>query len=261
MAKILVVDDTYKSRQWLSSIISRNHTVITAADGIEGIRKAIAEKPDLILLDTNMPRMNGYQVCQVIKLNPAVKGTPVIFLSDKPREIEKHLADKLGAFDCIPRPFDEKTIKEEVQRAIKVKESEVFKVSLESDSPQRDLEKIKREHNFSNALINFIKEYINSHLKLQMLVFFCENKRGHFSCWNISEKLSLDMTQARRVLDDFVKNKIIDRTPYDVNKYHYKPADYLLEDIEELYKEYKQSYKKQIALKKISSFQFQSFKV
>lgn len=67
------------------------------------------------------------------------------------------------------------------------------------------------------------------------------------------------MFHVRKVLDDFIKEKIIDRTSLDINKYHYKPESYLLIDIEELYKEYSFSGEKQIALKNISNFHSKEF--
>jgi len=259
MARILVVDNSEKTTKWFKTIFSRNHTILTASDGIEAIQKTLAETPDVVFLDTEMPRMNGYQACQIIKQNPSASKIPIIFLCDKPKEIEKHLTDKLGAFDCISRPFDEKTISDAIKKALESIRLEPLLKDPELDQLHPNLTQFKQKHCFSDALMNFIKDYINSEHKLNILIFFYENRRSHFSCWDISERFHLDMFQVRKVLDDFVRDKIVDRTPLDINKYHYKPETYLVIDVEELYREYNHSGEKQMALKKISNFHSKEF--
>jgi len=259
MAKILVVDDNEISRKWFKSLFGRHHSILIASDGIEAIKITLAEKPDVIFLDTDMPRMNGYQACQIIKQTPNVSKIPIIFLCDKPKEVGKHLADKMGAFDCLPRPLDEKIVNDSLKRALESIKDTIVETAVELGPHHPDLIQFKQKYQFSDALMNFIKNYINSEHKLQILMFFYENGRSHFSCWDISEKLHLDMFHVRKVLDDFVKEKIIDRTSLDINKYHYRPESYLLIDIEELYKEYSFSGEKQIALKNISNFHSKEF--
>jgi PAS domain S-box-containing protein len=80
--KILVADDSPLVVMLLSNLLtSHGYEVATASDGILATQRAYSERPDLILLDIFMPRMNGYQVCRLLKSDPAVAGIPVIILT------------------------------------------------------------------------------------------------------------------------------------------------------------------------------------
>lgn len=177
MAKILVVDDNEISRKWFKSLFGHHHSILIASDGIEAMKMTLAEKPDVIFLDTDMPRMNGYQACQIIKQTPNVSKIPIIFLCDKPKEVGKHLADKMGAFDCLPRPLDEKIVSDSLKRALESIKDTVFEIAVDLGPHHPDLIQFKQKYQFSDALMNFIKNYINSEHKLQILLFFYENKR------------------------------------------------------------------------------------
>ena len=84
MATILIVDDNYQFRKALVEYTSFQWVdlvVIEAEDGIEAINKAIEHQPDLILLDSNMPQMDGYEAAQNIRTNPQTKHIPIIAIS------------------------------------------------------------------------------------------------------------------------------------------------------------------------------------
>jgi CheY-like chemotaxis protein len=79
---VLAADDSAVALLLLSRLLKgAGYRVITAADGIEAAQRAYAESPDLIVLDITMPRMNGYQVCRLLKRDPAVAHIPVIILT------------------------------------------------------------------------------------------------------------------------------------------------------------------------------------
>ncbi len=80
--KVLAADDSPVARALLSRLLKgAGYQVVTAADGIEAAQQAYSESPDLIILDITMPRMNGYQVCRLLKRDPAVAHIPVIILT------------------------------------------------------------------------------------------------------------------------------------------------------------------------------------
>ncbi len=82
MSKILLVEDDELNRDMLSRrLIRKNYTVILAVNGLEGVDKAASELPDLILMDMNMPEMDGLEAVRLIKKNPATADIPVIILS------------------------------------------------------------------------------------------------------------------------------------------------------------------------------------
>jgi CheY-like chemotaxis protein len=107
MAKILVVEDERDIRELVDFTLRGlgGHQVVKAANGLEGIEKAKAEKPDLILMDGRMPRMGGYEACAELKKIEETKNIVVVFLSAKGQEAEIHEGISTGAYDYILKPF------------------------------------------------------------------------------------------------------------------------------------------------------------
>jgi two-component system, OmpR family, alkaline phosphatase synthesis response regulator PhoP len=103
--KILVIDDERDIVDLLKYNLSKNgFDVITAYDGIEGWEKLV-EKPDLILLDVMIPRMDGYEFCSKLKKNENYKKIPVVFLTAKASEFDEMQGLNLGASDFIQKPI------------------------------------------------------------------------------------------------------------------------------------------------------------
>jgi DNA-binding response OmpR family regulator len=105
--KVLVVDDSGTARMLEQAALSRGpYDVITAKDGAEGVAKATAEKPDLILMDVMMPNMGGFDAVRAIRANEAIKGTPVIMVTTRgePQNVEQGFA--AGATDYVTKPVD-----------------------------------------------------------------------------------------------------------------------------------------------------------
>jgi len=104
--KVLVVDDEVNITQIMEfSIGAEGYDVVTAANGEEAISKARKEQPNLIILDIMMPKVDGYEVCRVLKRDPLTKRIPVILLTAKGREIDKRLGYEVGASDYVVKPF------------------------------------------------------------------------------------------------------------------------------------------------------------
>ncbi len=80
--------------------------VVVASNGEECLKKVGAERPDLILLDAMMPRMDGYETCRRLKADPATRDIPVIFLTAKAQESEIRKGLELGAVGYLVKPFD-----------------------------------------------------------------------------------------------------------------------------------------------------------
>jgi CheY-like chemotaxis protein len=81
------------------------YAVIEAADGTEGLAKAEALRPHIILLDLLMPGIDGYEVCRTLKKNPETSAIPVIIVTSSPDVTLDHLAYAAGAVACIRKPF------------------------------------------------------------------------------------------------------------------------------------------------------------
>ena len=105
MTKIMVVDDDASIRRSLVRVLGRNgYEVLTAADGEEAIRIMRSDRPELVILDIMLPKMNGYLLCA--KLREEEEGVPVIFLSAKGDIVDKTMGFRSGADDYMTKPFD-----------------------------------------------------------------------------------------------------------------------------------------------------------
>jgi CheY-like chemotaxis protein len=114
--KILIIDDEPDILKILQSMLKNDkYEVITAENGEEGYEKVVKEKPDLVLLDIMMPRMNGYEVCEKIKGNPETKKIPVVMLTVKAmgEDVEKALQKKADWY--ISKPFDDKYLLKKIR--------------------------------------------------------------------------------------------------------------------------------------------------
>lgn len=107
MAKILVVDDDAVIQQLIEvNLELEGYEVDKASNGQEALDKVAQDAPDLILLDVMMPRMNGRDVCRMLKSDPKTKGIPVIFLSARAQDMDVEAGLELGADAYVTKPFD-----------------------------------------------------------------------------------------------------------------------------------------------------------
>lgn len=103
---ILIVDDLVENIRFLSDFLTaRNYQVRKAINGKTALMAIQAFPPDLILLDINMPDLNGYEVCRQLKANPKTQSIPIIFLSAADAEEDKVKALQVGGADYITKPF------------------------------------------------------------------------------------------------------------------------------------------------------------
>ena len=103
---LLLVDDEPNIILSLEFLMKRaGYRVRTATDGEAAIHAVEEDPPDLILLDINMPKRDGFDVCQTIRANPEWKDVRIIILTAKGRDIEREKGMALGADDYITKPF------------------------------------------------------------------------------------------------------------------------------------------------------------
>jgi len=120
MAKILVVDDEIQLIELVQIRLEADgYEVITANDGEEGLEKAKSEKPDLILLDVMMPKMDGYQACSLLKNDEQTKNIPVILFTGKAQEDFEDVGKKAGADAFITKPFDPPELLAKIEELLK----------------------------------------------------------------------------------------------------------------------------------------------
>ena len=105
--KILVVDDEPELVKALDVRLKQEgFDVLTALDGEEGLNKARQEKPDLIILDVMLPKLDGYKVSRLLKFDKDYKHIPVIMLTAKIEEEDKALGEETGADEYVTKPFE-----------------------------------------------------------------------------------------------------------------------------------------------------------
>ncbi len=106
-AKILVVDDEADLVETIRfSLELGGYNVLVASNGEEGLNLARQEKPDLILLDLMLPKLDGYKVCRLLKFDERYKHIPILMLTAKTQEKDKILGKETGANEYITKPFD-----------------------------------------------------------------------------------------------------------------------------------------------------------
>ena len=113
---ILVVDDSPTVRKLISGKLEKcGHDVICANDGVEAMERLENFVPDLVLLDINMPRMDGYQVCKLIRSNDATKNVAVVMISGKDGFFDKVRGRMAGTTGYITKPFGPETLMKAVE--------------------------------------------------------------------------------------------------------------------------------------------------
>jgi DNA-binding response OmpR family regulator len=105
--KILIVDDEVSFLKILKlNLEAKDYSVVMAFDGEEALRKFKSEKPDVVILDIMLPKLNGDEVCREIRNDPVLSKTPVIMLTGKDADVDRIVARVIGADIYITKPSD-----------------------------------------------------------------------------------------------------------------------------------------------------------
>ena len=119
--RILIVDDTKLSNQIMKDILGNDYDILVSTSGEEALVLAASESIDLILLDVEMPGMDGYEVCRKLKKNPYTKNIPVIFVSAANDVQHETKGLEIGAIDYIIKPSNPAIIKARVKNHLELK--------------------------------------------------------------------------------------------------------------------------------------------
>lgn len=119
MRTILFVEDTSEQRDLLAMFLGINgYHVEVANDGLEGLAKARKFKPDIILLDLGMPKMDGYQMMEELRADQALKHIPIVVISAWTAAIHRERAEAAGADVFITKPFELTHVLKTVQKYV-----------------------------------------------------------------------------------------------------------------------------------------------
>ncbi len=118
--KILVIDDEKDLVETVTYRLQANgYEVISAYDGQEGLNKAQKEKPDLIILDLMLPKMDGYRVCGLLKGDSRYNKIPIILFTARAQESDKKMGDEVGGDAYITKPFDPPALLAKIKELLK----------------------------------------------------------------------------------------------------------------------------------------------
>ncbi|OQY56244.1 MAG: two-component system response regulator [Desulfobacteraceae bacterium 4572_88] len=104
---ILIVEDSPTNLRVIEEILKKEeYRIITAVDGEEALKKALAEMPDLLVLDIILPKKNGFQVCRQLKTSPDTQHIKILMLTSKTQDSDRFWGLKQGADEYLTKPVD-----------------------------------------------------------------------------------------------------------------------------------------------------------
>ena len=113
--RVLAVDDDSDTVEFMRSLLHEEFEFIGTTDSLEAPDKIIAYQPDILLLDINMPRLNGFHLSRLIRLNRRLRGAKVVFVSSRSDRESVEQAFKLGASEFIEKPFTPEQLRRKLQ--------------------------------------------------------------------------------------------------------------------------------------------------
>lgn len=190
--KILIIEDEKELTQVLYDTFSQeDFEVIKAFDGEIGVDKFYEEKPDLILLDINLPKKLGWDVCKEIRKTSNV---PIIMMTARDSDADEYTGLSIGADDYITKPFNLKILLLKVKKLLKLDDNNIYKF----ESLSIDIK--KGEINISGESIELTRR------EIQFLEYMIKNKGIIFSRdYLLNEIWGFDFEGDDRVVDTLVK--------------------------------------------------------
>jgi DNA-binding response OmpR family regulator len=114
-----VVDDDRVIQQLVEvNLELEGHDIATASNGEEALEQAVVFRPDMIILDVMMPRMDGREVCRRLKADPQTREIPIVFLSARAQEMDVNSGLEIGASAYLTKPFDPADLLDTVERVL-----------------------------------------------------------------------------------------------------------------------------------------------
>jgi len=197
MNKILCVDDDTEILELLVHSLSKEgFAVTTLSDPKEALAYAIKARPDLVLLDVNMPEMNGYEVCSALRKQPKTSNIPVIFLTARNQAADKIKAMFLGASDFVSKPFKIKPLAATINRYLEKEKNWVSAAVAPSPRPRP-----AGAPGTITAFQDFLLAPGGQGVKNPELV----NRMTHFDVYKVLAELGFEAPEAAKLIADFMK--------------------------------------------------------
>ncbi|MGL5123325.1 MAG: response regulator transcription factor [Fusobacteriaceae bacterium] len=216
--KILIIEDERDLAKILTDFLkSENFEIINSYDGSEGLELFYMEKPDIIILDINLPKKNGWQVCSEIKENSNI---PILMMTARNSEFDELQGLELGADDYITKPFSLKILLARIKKILKIDGNGIYSY---------------KDFQFDMRLqVLFIKgEKIEiSGRESQLLEYFIRNKKLVLTREKILNEIwGFDFYGDDRVVDTLVKRVRKKMFEYSLNIKTIRGVGYIFEEI------------------------------
>jgi CheY-like chemotaxis protein len=118
MRTILIVEDIELNRELLAQLLEDKHRLVFAADGLAALERAAEARPDLILMDLSLPRLDGWEATRRLKADPRLARIPVIVLTAHAMRGDEERARACGCDDFLTKPIDETLLFEKIARQL-----------------------------------------------------------------------------------------------------------------------------------------------
>ena len=214
--RIMVVDDEEKNRRLLADLLSADgYTVQTAADGMEALQLATGFKPETILLDVMMPKLDGVEVCRRLKADPATASIPILLVTVLHERADRLKGIQAGADDFLTKPIDADEIRLRVKNAVLTKRL--------YDKVQDDYARLRELETLRDNLTNMIVHDMRAPLMVMQFYYealltdkdlFSPDKRevairmGQNSCQNLIEMVTSLLDVSRMEAGQMPLNRV-----------------------------------------------------
>ena len=186
--RILIVEDNTDVIAYLSSLLRTEYAIIYAKDGIDGLRKAKEQVPDLIVSDLMMPGMDGFQLCQTIRSTPLLAHIPFIIITAKVSEDDRILGLKAGADAYLAKPFNPDVLMVRISQLIAQRQQlrDRFTQAITNNEPQSMKEQLSEmDRGFLNRIGDIVRQQMGT---------------GNIDVESVAAKLCISSKQLRRKL-------------------------------------------------------------
>lgn len=244
--KILIVDDKPENITILDSILNNEYDIMTATSGEQALKliNSGSDKPDLILLDIVMPKMDGYEVCKKIKSSRESLHIPVIFLTSKNEQNEIVRGFESGAVDYVCKPYNIsellarvkthlklKWTDDELKKIIQLKDSYIEKLQMINIELERagEIEEMKIEY-----LIDRLKEIVKGHVGTEQQMSMAKKLISLIAINDLGNlKIVLSILEgSKEVIDSIIKESGEDEEYFRILTSTIEPFSTAIVDIE-----------------------------
>ena len=124
--RVLLIEDNSENLEVMTCLLDAfGHTSLVARDGVEGLRAALAEKPDLIVCDLQMPKMDGFELCKQLKCDPSVKMIPLVAVTAQAMTGDRERVLDAGFDGYITKPIDPRNFVKQLESYVSGPKGEV----------------------------------------------------------------------------------------------------------------------------------------